>query len=451
MELGAASDQHRSATMIRIRCLHDLSEIAPLRARMNALNLAASRPDPFATFEHLENVILRGEAFRRDPAPRVWFLAAFRGEELVGFLALKETRERMFGLAVRRLDFLVGYEADRPGIVAAPEQLDAVRAAALAHLALHRREWDYVEFQQQDAGSPLLAPLVGERLRGCMVREFPNWDNCTIAIRWPSVGHYIDALAAKFRTNLKRQMRKLHASGTLELLSSDDPACTPALLELYCGVEARSWKATTALHLCADQARLAYHRGLLDERQSMRVAILILMLDRVPIAGFITGGFDQGSRKSLYGIHLTYDRGLHAVAPGSAILTLAMHRAISAGYAGVNLLSGFGYYKSRWLADVTPLRSVLVYRVGGLPYWRRRIGDLGRHWRRSAAEPEKCFNAAKRDTDSGAAPAAISGAARSAYQHLIDRVQRGRHELLGSADLARILPFLGTSGARGAG
>ncbi len=428
--------------MIRIRCLHDLSEIAPLRARINALNLAASRPDPFATFEHMENVILRGETFRRDPAPRVWFLAAFRGEELVGFLALKETRERMFGLAVRRLDFLVGYEADRPGIVAAPEQLDAVRAALLAHLALHRREWDYVEFQQQDAGSPLLAPLLGERLRGCMVREFPNWDNCTIAIRWPSVLQYIDALAAKFRTNLKRQMRKLHASGTLELLSSDDPVCTPALLELYCGVEARSWKAPTALNLCSDQARLAYHRGLLDERQPMRVAILILMLDRVPIAGFIVGGFDQGSRKTLYGIHLTYDRGLHAVAPGSAILPLAMHRAISAGYAGLNLLSGFGYYKSRWLADVTPLRSVLVYRVGGLPYWRRRIGDLRRKWRPGPGEPALQYNTARRDAAPGEAAPTISASCRDAYARLIERVQLGQHELLGAADLARALPFL---------
>lgn len=435
---------------MKIHCLHELSEIAPLRDRINALNLAAARPDPFSTYEHLENLILRGEAFRRDPPPRVWFIIAVCGDELAGFLALKETRERMFGLPVRRLDFLVGYDADRPGIVAAPDRLETVRAAVFGYLVERRRDWDYAEFQQQDARSPLLGPALRGHLRGCAVRDFPNWDNCTIAIRWPTIQQYVDALAGKFRTNLKRQMRKLQASGTLELLSSSDPACTPALLELYCDIEARSWKASTELTIGRDPVRLDFQRGLLDARQPMRVAILILMLDRVPIAGFITGGFEAGMHKYLYGIHLAYDRALHAVAPGSAILTLAMHRAIREGYTSLNLLSGFGYYKSRWLADVTALRSVLVYRIGGLPYWRRRLGDLKRHWGRRAAEPENGFNAAKRDADSGAAPAAIFGASRSAYQLLIERVQRGSHELLGSADLERILPFLGTSGAKGA-
>ncbi|MDE2349003.1 MAG: GNAT family N-acetyltransferase [Gammaproteobacteria bacterium] len=442
---------------MKIHCLHELAEIAPLRDRINALNLAAARPDPFSTYEHLENVILRGTAFRRAPRPRIWFMVAVCGDELAGFLALKETRERMFGLPVRRLDFLVGYDGDRPGIVATPERLEAVRAAIFGYLLERRGDWDYAEFQYQDASSPLLEPLLRKQLRGCAVRDFPNWDNCTITVRWPTIQQYVDALAGKFRTNLKRQMRKLHASGTLELLSSSDPGCTPALLELFCAVEARSWKAATELALGRDPARLDFHRGLLDSRQPMRVSILILMLDRMPIAGFIIGGFEVGTRRNLYGIEMAYDRALHAVAPGSAILMLAMYHAISNGYASINLLCGFGYYKSRWLADVTTLRSVLIYRVGGLPYWRRRIGDLARRWRPGAAELENRYNAAKRTADFAAAPETDIATGRdagastdaSAYAHLMEQVRRGAHELLGPADLTRILPFLaGTRASR---
>ncbi len=53
---------------------------------------------------------------------------------------------------------------------------------------------------------------------------------------------YFHALPRKFRHNLGCRLRTLQAAGRLELLSSVSPGATPALLELYLGVETQSWK-----------------------------------------------------------------------------------------------------------------------------------------------------------------------------------------------------------------
>jgi len=445
-----------AADKVKIRRLHHVSEIAPLRAQINALNLASARPDPFSTYEHIENLMVRGDCFRRDPPAQAWFIAAFAGDELVGFVALKRTPEKLLGMPVRRIDFLVGGDGDRPCVIAKPEHLAAVTKAVYAFLVERRRDWDYVELQHQDAASPLYPLPRGVRLNGCLIREYPTWDNCTIQIRWSTIQEYIDALAAKFRANVKRQMRKLYAGGALELLSSSDPDATPALLELYCSVERRSWKTGLTTAVDGDRAHLEYYEKLLAPQQPMKISILVLLLDGAPIAGFILGSFETSGRKGLYGLHLAYDRRFHAVAPGSAMLMLAVHRAITERYAFLNLLAGFGYYKGRWLADLSPLRSAQLYRAGSLPYWRRLLGDLRRHLSVRQSEPEQRFNPLKRsaETDEPASnPAdkapqtALTAENRLEFARLVALARRGRHELLSPHDLVRILPFL----AKGAG
>ncbi len=420
---------------------------------INALNLVSPRPDPFSTFEFYENLLRRRDSLSGGTRSRVWFLTAFMDRELIGYLALEEVGETVLLLRIKRLGFLVAHDADRPHVVARAEHVGIVTEMFYEYLQEHRREWDLLELQQQDASSTLYPLPPGVHLSGCWVRYWPNLDNGTIRIRWGTLREYFDALAPKFRENLIRQMRKLLACGKVELLTSSDPTSTPALLELYCSIEERSWKAHTGLTVGGTAERLSYFRALLEARQPMQAVLQILVLDGIPIAGLINGAFTGPADKGLYALHIAFDEQLSPAAPGSAILLLGVRHAIDGHFAFFNLLSGFGYYKTRWLADMTATRAAQIYRIGGVFFWRRLMGDA-RRWLSARLSPHirRLRPVAQRLRGDGPVhprptpPLAqnarlVTTAERARFAKLIAEARRGEGEWLSPTDLAEALPF----------
>jgi hypothetical protein len=241
-------------------------------------------------------------------------------------------------------------------------------------------------------------------------------------------------------------MRGLFGAGNVELLASSDPVTNAALFELYRGIEQHSWKAGGDVAIGRHPERVDYVAGLLDARQPMRVTIHVLLLDGTPVAGLISGAFMGG----LYALHIVYDKRASHLGPGSAMLLLGMRQAIDSRFAFLNLLSGFGYYKARWLAEVTETRIAQIYRAGSLASWRRQVGD----WkRRLLASPSSSaptlFNPARRAVDAWkgrVAPSALpplqsSGAEHARFTALINTARNGPGEFLSSAQLAAVLPF----------
>jgi len=433
--------------LIEVRCFGSLEEAAFLREDVNALNRAGTRPDPFSTFEFFENFLRYEKFFPQDQNLRLWFLAAFDAGRLVGYMALKQLTHKVLGLRASKIDFLVTHDADRPQLVARPEHALAVSEAFYAYLLERKREWSFLEFRQQDAASPLFPPPAAARLKGYLVREWPSLDNGTIPLRWDTLDAYFKSFSPKFRSNVSRQMRSLLAAGEVEYLASSDPAITPALFELYHSIEPRSWKSRAGAAIGRYPQWVEYFKGLLDARQPMRVSIQLLLLDGVPVAGFISGAF----MKRLYALHMVYDDRLSRLAPGSALLLMAMRQAIDGRYALFNLLSGFGYYKVRWQAQMTETRIAQIYRAGSLLFWRRVLGDWMR--RVFSARPNKApvlYNSLRRDVgereseqaERGKIPRLpISHEERERIAALIAEVRKGQGEFLSAAELAALMPF----------
>jgi hypothetical protein len=181
----------------------------------------------------------------------------------------------------------------------------------------------------------------------------------------------------------------------------------------------------------------------------MQLSIHILLLDGVPIAGLITGRFE----KRLYALYIVYDKNLQKLAPGSAILLLGVRQAITESCSVLDLLSGFGYYKHRWLAEMTPAREVQIYRIGSLPHCKRVLGDWRRAFtnRRKALVPN-AFNPARREVeehaqDDAESPLVLPSLSRQELQRiegLIALIQDGRGEYLSSQALAAVMPFATT-------
>ena len=232
---------------VKIRCLHRLVEIAALRPKINALNLASARPDPFSTFEFYENLLRHEGSLTGGTRSRVWFLAAFIDRELIGYLALEEVTETVLWRRIKRLGFLVAHDADRPHVVAKAEHLGIVTEMFYEYLREHRREWDLLELQQQDAASTLYPLPPGVQLKGCWVRCWPNLDNGTIRVRWNTLQEYFEALAPKFRANLLRQLRKLLGSVSAKVAA--EAFCTVTVVRPNLIAEAEKPTSVKLLYL----------------------------------------------------------------------------------------------------------------------------------------------------------------------------------------------------------
>ncbi len=432
--------------MIEVRCFGTLKDAAFLREEVNALNLVGKRPDPFSTFEFFETFLAHDEGATEGRGLNLWFLTAFDAGQLVGYLALKQVTHRVFGMRASKLDFLVAHDADGPQLVARPEHALAVSAAFYAHILARQDEWTFLEFRQQDAASSLFPPPAAAELGGYSVRQWPGMDNGTIQVCWDTLDSYFSSLSKKFRSNVSRQMRSLLAAGNVEYLSSSDPAVTPALFELYQGIEQRSWKANAG-PLIGRHALWADHfADLLAARQPMHVAMHILLLDGVPVAGLITGAFGAG----LYALHIAFDESVSGLAPGSAMLLMGMRQAIEGRYAFLNLLSGFGYFKVRWRAQMSATQTAQIYRIGTPFFWHRVSGDLKRHVYPGTVENAlTLFNPSRRSViDDAANPAGevarkprLEARERGRIAALVASARHGRGEFLSATALAALMPF----------
>jgi CelD/BcsL family acetyltransferase involved in cellulose biosynthesis len=427
--------------MIEVRCFDSLESAAHLREEIDALNRASTRPNPFSSFEFFENYLRHDEDATSGPRPQLWFLTAFEGGRLVGYLALKLTKARAFGITSPVLGFLVTRDTDRPHVVTLPERQREVGVALYQYILGRGREWALLELQQQDETSVLFPPPVAD-LDGYLLRQWSSMENCTIRIRWDTLREYVEGLTKKFRSNLSRQMRNLLAAGRVEVVSSSDPSVTPVLLDLYRGIELHSWKSRARASIGRHPTRVAYFQGLLDPSQPMRISIQVLLLDGVPVAGFITGAFMDG----LYALHIVYDERVSRLAPGSMMLLLGVRRAIEGRFKFFNLLSGFGYFKAKWLAEVTETRIAQLYRTGSALFWRRIFGDLKRSVFSAQSRARVRFNPTRRSV--GVADVEVDGdepltapddEVRMRVACVIDAVRDGRAEHLSAAEIGATL------------
>jgi hypothetical protein len=363
---------------LSLSCFRSFAEAAPWREALDAINFASSRPDPFSTFDFLEHYFQHDEYFPGGKGFTLWLLVVFRGKEPIGYLPLKHTEERVLGLQASKVSFLVLHDTDRPHLVARAADEPAVATACYRWLAERGADWSLLEFHQQEAGSPLahLPPeLSARRYR---LAHWECHENSTLRMRWPSLAAYYAELSPNLRGSLSRLSRRLVETGHTEVVSTRDPACLPTLFELYLEVEERSWKANVGAGVGRSPLRENYMRELLRNRRLLEVDIKILLLDGVAVSGIMTGAFGN----TRYLLQLAYDATLSRLGPGSPMLALCVRDTLLEGCAAFNFLNGFAFYKSRWLAEVTPTRIVQLYRRGSLPDWRRRVGDLKRRLER---------------------------------------------------------------------
>lgn len=411
---------------LTVRCAESLDALRPHRDALDALNAQSRAPDAFSTFAFHESLLAAA------PATQLRFLTAWEGDRPAGYLALRRTEETFWGAPHARLEFLAARDVDAPRLVCRPEDEARCAAAFYRHLLSRDQDWSLLELRQQYPDSPLLHVPGSEAHR---LRLFESKENATIPLaRFRSLADFHKACGKKHRNNVSRAVRQLLGKGVVEHVSSDDPLATPALLELYAALERRSWKDRAGTAVGRSQERAALLRRLLAPDQPMRISVELLLLDGAPVAGLINGAFG----KTLYALQIVHDEALADLSPGTAALLLGVRRGIEGGFSAYNLLSGFGYYKARWLAELSPSQSVQIFRAGKAHFWKALLGDVKRRVLPQPAPP--AFNLVKREAGEPSREP-VSTAERARIATLLAAVPRDRSVWLSADDLQRLMPF----------
>lgn len=426
-----------SGQEIRVQALHTIEDLEQLRMVLGELNLSSRRPCAFSTFEYIRSLARHDEHAR--PGDRLLALAAFRGERLIGYVALRGTLGRALGVSFRSIGMLVAHDTDRPHVVARAEDELACCTAFYRYLAAHER-WSVLEFAYQDAESKLWPVELPASRFSC--RRFENQDAIEIPLRAGTLAEFFRALPADFRNTVGRMTRRLFGAGCVETVSVADPRASRELLDLYLDLERRSWKVGTSAGITRHPKRIDFFRSLCEPDQQLKLAYDFIMLDSVPICAMISGAFAD----RFYAFETTYDQAYAELSPGYLTWLMAIRHGIMLGLRSYNMQSGYGYYKERWGGTSTPTWAVQVYRVPSLPHLKSLLGALKRKVIRPRRE-RVLANELKRAAGPGARPPTgvvpdRTNESALATRILKDLAQSGvPFERLAAQGLAEVLPF----------
>ena len=279
-----------------------------------------------------------------DPAGEPLLAVAMVGERTAGVLPLVLHHRDLYPLRSShspRFDFYGGSAA----ISGIWEALDA------------DTRWDRLILGNIPIDSPLLAelPMIA-RHHGCCVQASPSDE-----VPYFSLQGFEDRLSPKFRTNLRRCMRK---AGDVRL----ERCLTPSQkdLEDALAIEAMAWKHQAGTSIDSDPRRCEFYRALMrvfGPRGTMSLNFASMDGQRVACL------FTMEDAHTLFAAKIGYDPAFSAISPGHLMIALT---AADAEKRGLTMFDFLGTtadaWKLKWTDRVRPHPWVTLIRPSVRPY-----------------------------------------------------------------------------------
>lgn len=289
----------------------------------------------------------------------LFLVLVLRDGVVQGLAPLQLATIKMHGRYCRRLSFIGSrWEVDRPTCFF-PRDPSALVGVLVAFLARRGRAWDVCDFHEQPTGSANLGTLERAfRDAGYLVARTPD-SNCPFLALTGTWDGFLKGKSQTFRKNLKTAGRRLRAEGAVEYRTYERPEDTREQLEVYRGLEARSWKSAEGVGVSRSDDYFDFYREMADafgERGGF--LIRILTVEGSPVAGTFGLEFDG----VFYSLQIVHDRQYSRASPGTYLEALEMEACFARGYREYEFLGGFLNNKSRWTSTVRPTSQLHVFR-----------------------------------------------------------------------------------------
>jgi len=321
-----------------------------------------SDPRHFLTLEPLWNGLVEktgiDHPFLRHEWFRTWWECFGAGKtlmillvrsagEVVGIAPLMRTRSWMYGLPVRRLQFIYNVHTPRCDFIisTAPEQ---VHRAILEFLLAGREPWDLMELNQVLAGSPTLETLA----RVAETRRLPLgfWHSqdspyLSFAGTWED---YLKRLSQGHRAKMRSKLTRLGQAGPvgLEIVAGEENL--KEALEDGLRIEAMAWKgeAGTAI-LSRPEVGVFYKAYARRAAECGLLRLIFLRVNRKRIAF----AYAVCYRKKIYVLKTGYDPEYAPLSPYNLLCFLLFQDGFRSGLSEYEFLGGSEEWKLQWSRD----------------------------------------------------------------------------------------------------
>lgn len=256
------------------------------------------------------------------------------------------------------------YGADYTGLICRPQEARHVIPALAT--ALRRLDWQELDFDYIPADDPRYEKLLSE----FSVRRFEqtagvrkNEDHinnllCPIVSLPPTLEEYLTQLSTNMRQKLRRLLRSLDASTSIEITQS-----TADTFEADYGQLAEFWWGKWSGKKGAERSRSILrtnHRIALNALQAGSLYMPLFKVDGRLIAGLIT--FVDPVRGAANFFMTGRDESYEGPSPGLLLHAYSIREMISQGYREYNFLRGDEPYKLLFAPKLEPMQCVRVKR-----------------------------------------------------------------------------------------
>jgi len=354
-----ASTQTKLASSVRATWIETAGDFESLRSGWMELFEAAACECVFLSFEWMFTWWKHWGRSRR-----LAIVAVHDAEgRLTGLAPFSIGRSLRDGLGARRLSFLADAHvgSDYLGILARPGWERATVETIAASVEAHRREWDYIEWNDAEDG-PLLAGLCARlEAAGMSTRKAPA-SVCRHIPLPASFDDYLAGISINLRSNYRRRWRVLRRAGPAETVSVSAPADLarhfPELLRLH-----RMRFAERNQESAFTKSGVpAFHTEVLGELAARGWARLFLLRAGGQTVAALYG-FSIGKAFQFYQCGM--DPGWLHLGVGQVIVGSSIEEAIRTGHTDFDFLRGDERYKAQWAGQSRS--TVLVRLFDGRP------------------------------------------------------------------------------------
>ena len=140
-------------------------------------------------------------------------------------------------------------------------------------------------------------------------------------------------------------MQNLCARGDLKVVKVNDPGKIDKYLELYVGLEERSWKVPMKSGITRTEDLFKVYRLMLKECAGKSWVDLTFLLMGSQL---IAGGIDVIYDKDFVYLQTVYDENASRYNPGTVLMTINVWRAFEKGLKRLHFMGDYPEYKRNW-------------------------------------------------------------------------------------------------------
>ncbi len=288
---------------------------------------------------------------------KLHILVVKAGERLVAIAPLMLGEGRMYGIKVRKLQFIANVHTPRFDLIIAGRRT-AVYRAIWSHLSSLTDLWDVIEWSQIVFDSMTLRELpelaAGERfLTGLWHSEDCPYVN--FAGGWTAL---LQSLSHNHRSQMRKRLRRLRRVGAvrLEIVASGDDLNRD--VEDGLAIEAAAWKAQAGTAILCRPELIQFYRRTAE--QTARLGTLRLIF--LNVAGSrIAFAFALCDKNKIYVLKAGYRPEYAAYSPYLLLCFLLFEDACARGLKEYEFLGGSDSWKLRWTDKTKPQYWLYIF------------------------------------------------------------------------------------------